>query len=142
MNRVRTWDVDLEQWAAQLLGEPFAWGVTDCATLAIKSQRILYGVDVFRLPTWKSKAKALRTLTDVTSIRAVLKAHARRVGRNFLQAGDLVLVGKGCAELETDGLMIVVRDYALATSPASGVTAVPLEAIPTTLTSYWRIDVG
>ena len=134
MNRVRTWDVDLEQWAAGLIGAPFRWGVTDCASLVIKGQRLIYGVDVFRVPKYKSKAKALRTLVDVKSLRVVLKSYARQVGRRFLQAGDIVLVRKGCSELETDGLLLVVRDYALATSPAAGVISVPLDAIPTKLT--------
>lgn len=141
MKRLRTWDVELEQWAAGMIGEPFAWGRTDCASLVIKGQRIIYGVDVFHTPAWKSKAKALRTLVDVKGFRAVLKRYANQVGRRFLQAGDIVLVGKGCSELQTDGLLIVIRDYALASSPDLGVLSVSLDAIPVKSTTYWRVDV-
>ena len=142
MNRLRTWDVDLEIWASQTIGEPFAWGRTDCVSLVIKGQRIIYGIDVFHGPAYKSKAKALRTLVNVKSLRSVLKSYASQVGRRFLQAGDIVLVGKGCSELETDGLILVIRDYALTTSPTAGVLAIALDVIPTKSTTYWRVDVG
>ena len=142
LNRLRTWDVDLEQWAAGLIGEPFVWGTTDCASLVIKGQALIYGVDVFDMPKYKSKAKALRTLVNIKSLRSALEGHASQVGRRFLQAGDIVLVGKGCTELETDGLLLVIRDYALLTSPATGVLAVLLDAIPIKSTTYWRVDVG
>ena len=142
MNRLRTWDVDLEQWAAGMIGEPFRWGTTDCASLVIKGQTLIYGVDVFHTPQWKSKAKALRTLVDRKGFRSVLTRTAYQVGRRFLQAGDIVLVRKGCSELNTDGLMLVIRDYALSTDPSLGVLSVSLDAIPITSTTYWRIDVG
>ena len=142
MNRLRTWDVDLEQWAATQIGKPFAWGTTDCVSLVIKGQALIYDVDVFQIPKYKSKAKALRTLVNFKAMRSVLEGCARQVGRGFLQAGDIVLVGKGCSELETDGLLLVIRDYALATSPVAGVLAVPLDAIPIKSTTYWRVNVG
>lgn len=141
MNRVRTWDVDLQAWAASLIGEPFQWGRTDCASIAIEAQRLMYGADVFHLPKWKSKAKALRTLESAKGIRAVLRKHAQQVGRGFLQMGDIVLVKNGCDVLETDGLMLVVRDYALFTNPETGVIRVPLEALPKRAT-FWRVRVG
>ncbi len=141
MNRLRTWDVDLQEWAASLVGEPFRWGVTDCVSIVIKAQRIIYGVDVFHLPKWKSKIKALRTLAGVKSMRSVLRQCADQVGRGFLQMGDIVLVKNGCDELGTDGLMLVVRDYLLLTSPETGVVRIPLEAIPTKATC-WRVHVG
>ena len=142
MKRLRTWDVDLEQWAAEQIGQPFRWGTTDCVSLVKKGQKLIYGFDVFRVPEYKSKAKALRTLVNVKSLRSVLSSCASQVGRRFLQAGDIVLVGKGCSELETDGLLLVVRDYVLATSPVAGVLAVSLDAIPVKSTTYWRVNVG
>ena len=141
LNRVRTWDVDLLEWASSLIGEPFRWGRTDCASIVIEAQRLMYGVDVFHLPKWKSKAKALRTLSGAKNIRAVLRRHADQVGRGFLQMGDIVLVKNGCDVLETDGLMLVLRDYALFTNPETGVIRVPLEAIPKRVT-FWRVHVG
>lgn len=141
MHRVRTWDVDLQTWAGSLIGEPFQWGTTDCVSIVIEAQRIIYGADVFQLPKWKSKAKALRTLVEVKSFRAVLRRYANPVGRGFLQMGDIVLVKNGCDVLGTDGLMLVVRDYALFTHPDEGVIRVPLEAIPKRAT-FWRVRVG
>ena len=141
MHRVRTWDVDLQTWAASLIGEPFRWGTTDCVSIIIEAQRLIYGADVFHLPKWKSKLKALRTLAEVKSMRAVLRKYADQVGRGFLQMGDIVLVKNGCDVLETDGLMLVVRDYALFTHPDKGVIRVPLEAIPKKA-SFWRVRDG
>lgn len=140
MNRVRTWDVDLLAWAETVIGKPFRWGRTDCGSLVKKSQRIIYGVDVFHLTAWASKAKALQTLTDIKSIRSLLRRYAQPVGRGFLQMGDIVLVKNGCDAFQTDGLMLVVRDYALSTCPKTGVVRVPLEAIPPKAT-YWRVHV-
>ena len=141
MNRLRTWDVDLQTWAGSLIGEPFRWGTTDCASIVIEAQRIMYGVDVFNLPKWKSKAKALRTLVGVKGMRSGLRRCADQVGRGFLQMGDIVLVKNGCDELETDGLMLVVRDWALFTNPKTGVIRIPLEVIPKKAT-FWRVRVG
>ncbi len=128
-------------WAGSLVGEPFRWGSTDCASIVVTAQRIVYGADVFHQPKWRSKAKALRTLAEVKSLRAVLRKYADQVGRGFLQMGDIVLVRNGCDALETDGLMLVVRDYALSTSPDEGVIKVPLSAIPQRATC-WRVRVG
>ncbi len=139
--RVPTWDVDLEQWAAGLIGTAFVWGETDCASLVVKGQRLIYGVDVFHVDTWKTKAKALRILTERDGLPRVMRLHCKEVGRRFLRAGDIVLVGHGCTEFDTDGMLLVIREYALATSPELGVIAVPLDAMPTTDTTYWRIDV-
>ncbi len=142
LHRLRTWDVDLEQWAAKQIGEPFRWGTTDCASLVIKGQRLIYGVDVFQIPAYKSKLKALRILADGKAIRSLLEVRCIEIGRRFLQAGDIALVGDGCTECRTDGLLLMIRDYALATSPVSGVLAVWLDAIPIKQTTYWRVDVG
>ena len=141
MRRLRTWDVDLEQWAATQIGQPFVWGTTDCWSLVIKGQKHIYGVEVFHTPKYKSKTKALRTLVNVKGMRSLLNSCASQVGRRFLQAGDIVLVGKGCSELKTDGVLQVIRDYALTASPVAGVLAVPLDAIPIKSTTYWRVDV-
>ena len=55
--------------------------------------------------------------------------------------GDIVLVKNGCDVLEADGLMLVVRDYALFTNPETGVIRLPLEAIPAKDTTFWRVRV-
>ena len=141
MNRVRTWDVDLLEWAESLVGKPFRWGTTDCGSIIRKAQQIIYGVDVFQLAPWKGKTKALRTLVEIKGMRSQLCKCADQVGRGFLQMGDIVLVKHGCDVLETDGLMLVVRDYALSTSPEGGVIRVPLEAIPKKAT-FWRVRVS
>ncbi len=141
MKRLPTWDVDLLEWAGSLIGEPFKWGRTDCASIVIQAQRLIYGSDVFHLPKWKSKAKALRTLVGVKGMRSVLQGCADPVGRGFLQMGDIVLIKNGCDELETDGLMLFVRDYALFTNPETGVIRVPLETIPAKGTTFWRVRV-
>ncbi len=99
----------------------------------------MYGTYVFNVPKWKSKAKALRLLANVKGMRCVLRVYAEPVGRGFLQMGDVVLLKNGCDVLETDGLMLVVRDYALSTSPDEGVIRVPLEAIPKKAT-FWRVS--
>ena len=142
MNRVRTWDVDLQTWAGSLIGEPFRWGRTDCASIVIEAQHIMYGTYVFNVPKWKGKVKALRVLANVKGMRCVLRVYADPVGRGFLQMGDIVLLKNGCDELGTDGLMLVVRDYALFTNPETGVIRVPLEAIPKKGTTFWRVRVG
>ena len=141
MIRVRSWDVDLEQWAAKQIGQPFAWGTTDCGSLVATGQKLIYGHDVFHVPKYKSKTKALRTLVTMRGMRSALKSCASQVGRRFLQAGDVVLVGQGCSELQSDGLLLVIRDYALGTSPMTGVLAVALDAIPIKSTTHWRVDV-
>ena len=141
MNRVRSWDVDLLEWAESIVGKPFRWGSTDCGSIVKQAQQIIYGVDVFQLAPWKGKTKALRILVEIKGMRSQLRRCADQVGRGFLQMGDIVLVKNGCDVLETDGLMLVVRDYVLFTNPETGVIRVPLEAIPKKAT-FWRIRVG
>ena len=131
--RLRNWDVRLFHWADTVVGEPFKWGVTDCATLVTAAHVVMYGVDVFKWPTYKSLKGAMTAKAKVGGIRKALKKDCTQVGIKFARTGDIVLI-KHEGE---DGMGVVVGMNVVGAYPGYPVTLVPLSALPSNAT-VWR----
>lgn len=82
MIRYRNWDLALRRWATSMAGQPFVWGTTDCASLALTAVGILYPRrTVLRLQPWTSQREALQLLT----------AHPRAIEDALEQLGGVAL---------------------------------------------------
>jgi hypothetical protein len=93
MIREENWDIRLFHWGNSVVGKPFRWGVTDCASLVIDAMEVMYGVDVFPgVERWRSLRKAVRVLRDVGSLGDFFEdSGGVQVPLAFAQSGDIVL---------------------------------------------------
>jgi hypothetical protein len=123
-------------WADAQRGKPFKWGETDCATIARWACQRMHGTDPFSLPTWRSKAKALRVFRECGGIAKVLGQVASPVGRGFARTGDIALL-KDKAVLG-NSLMVVIDTKVLVSRPETGVTLEDRSILPIS-TSFWRV---
>lgn len=91
--RIRNWDVALVRMATALVGQPFAWGQTDCASLFRRTSAAMYGVEVFPwLGQWKTERGAWRKLVEWGSMaKALTHAGAALVALSEAQSGDILL---------------------------------------------------
>ena len=61
LSRQQQWRPALLAWAAEVRGQPFVWGTTDCAALVRTALHLQFGMDVFaRLPRWATAYQAAR----------------------------------------------------------------------------------
>lgn len=103
MRRVRNWDVALVEHARAVVGSPFTWGQTDCASLAIAAIETMYGGLPLDLPAYTTKTGALRAQKVMSIEGGLLSLGARWVTMRGARAGDILLaVGdlghlSGCA---------------------------------------------
>jgi len=135
--RMQNWDARVVGWAESVLGQPFVWGKTDCAMNVRALSRALYGRDVFKVETWKSKVKALRLLTEKGGLQVALAQVAHPIGRGFATTGDVALMpDKGLAA----SLLVVVEQKAVAATPGKPLQFVALSSLPPD-TQFWRLDV-
>lgn len=91
------WERRLVQWASYSAGQPFEWGVTDCAQLALNAIRAMTIPD-----EWQPLADVRHYATRLGALRAAkqsggIKAHLARLGLRevrlrYLQQGDIVVV--------------------------------------------------
>ncbi len=132
--RLRNWDVRLFHWADSVVGHPFEWGVTDCASLVRAAHIVMYGEDVLGWPAYKSLKGAMSAKEKVGGIRKALKKACVRVGTKFARSGDIVLIKH---EGEA-GMGLVIGANVVGTYPGYPVTLVPLSMLPRSA-SFWRV---
>lgn len=92
LHRVLDWRSRLVAWAESVRGEQYAWGATDCGTLARSALEVLFGVDLFPALAWTTEREALRTLSRIGGVeRALLDMGAEPCHPNFLCSGAVVV---------------------------------------------------
>jgi len=139
--RVRDWRTRLVEWAALQVGQPFAWGKTDCATLARSALRECFGEDVApEVPTWSTKKEAMRVLKQHQPLQILESLGAEQKSIAFARAGDIVsLPSDDAGEL---ALGVWIDGACLVSSKKAGVQLVPAADMPRDCIAYslWEIQ--
>lgn len=119
-------DVHLAVWADTVLGRPFTWGTTDCASLVHRALVVMYGRGVAsRLPKrWSSKAAGLRLAKATTAEVCLEVLGALEVPAVFARTGDIMVTP--AAEGHPAGMGVVVAAALVTSTPAGGVHAYPV----------------
>jgi len=74
-------------------GYPFVWGSNDCVLFAADAVRAQTGVDPLKgLPTWRSKAGAMRALAKLGGLEAAVDGVLTAIPPSMAKRGDIALV--------------------------------------------------
>ena len=83
LRRVRNWNVALADWAQAQIGQPFAWGETDCGTLVRKGLELVFGQPVLEgVPAYSSETEAALAMQELGSAGAYFE----RLGLELVDA--------------------------------------------------------
>ncbi len=127
MQRVPNWDVELVRFAGDMQGRPFRYGSTDCGTLVRGALKAMYGKDVLRgMGSYRLLRDARKLAKSVGPIPEYLKVTlgCKRIRRNFVQAGDIVVLPGEDRRLPQLG--VVVGGKLMVSDVELGVQIVPL----------------
>jgi hypothetical protein len=98
MIRVPNWNVRLVELANEVLGKPFVWGETDCASVARRAVAVMYEDDPVAQHikvTYTTKVGAARAFKKIGSmIDILLAAGAKEVRPDLTQDGDIMVFPK------------------------------------------------
>lgn len=132
--RVPNWDVLLFRWSVSVVGQPYEWGRTDCASLVRQAMTIVYGSDPFDVRPWSTKRQALTRLKAVGSVEDALRAAGMvPVALRHAQGGDVL------CEAVSDGYGacgVVVGRVVVWATQEDGVVRVPLRGREGTLLRF------
>lgn len=141
MHRVVAWDAALIEWARSVIGEPFEWGRTDCASLARGAVLAMYeGAEpkVSVGPGWSTEKGALRAHARTGGVSSVLRRlGAEEVEPTCAQRGDFVLDGSR----EPPSVAVVVTNGVVGADPERGVFLSPMP-LPTEDLQVLRLPHG
>lgn len=132
MRRRPDWDVRLVRLQDDVLGEPFRWGETDCASIVRRALAAMYPEGEVPLPSappeYEDRRGAGRAYVESGGVAAMLEAGgAERVDLNFARQGDVLV---GLAEQGGfPGGAVVVEEHFLVASEEEGVVRRPLRAL-------------
>jgi hypothetical protein len=95
MDRIVNWSVSLAELANDIVGVPFEWGKTDCASVARAALVAMFGEDPL-VPhidvTYTTKIGAARAFKKAGSfVDIVLAAGAREIASNLAGDGDFMI---------------------------------------------------
>lgn len=144
--RARNWRAHLHAWSASVLGQPFAWGRTDCGTLARDALAVMFGQDVVPfVPRWHSAREAVAVLQAYGSVPEILaRLGAPQTTLSFMRAGDLIL-SKSDDDESRIGLAVCVDGRRCIASQPAGVARVLLsrdEPAVVCVYSIWEVPDG
>lgn len=107
-------------WARGLLGQPFVWGKTDCAMLALQGLDRFTGGDYASryAGLWGSKTEALRHYRVELPSEVLQGFGAERVVPTFAVLGDVITVPAG---EWPEQMHFVLGSIALCSDPSRGV---------------------
>lgn len=143
-SRVLNWDVRLVTWAAGLVGTPFEWGKTDCASLVRGCIAAMYGHDFFSY-RYQSERGALKALATGGAVSDhILTLGADLYPFPFAQQGDVVVAPDDNGPWG-EFAHVVIANLAFSSDPVAGVYAQKLQALkfPEGTQVYrlpWEID--
>ena len=132
------------EWAAVQVDRPFAWGETDCASLARAALKQCFGEDVApEVPEWHSKREAARVLRAHPPLQILEALGAERTAIGFARAGDIIslpvtedLIGDIALGVWTDSACLI-------SSQRAGVELLRAGDVPPESVAYslWEIAV-
>lgn len=130
-SRLPNWDAELVRFARAELGQPWAWGHRDCASLIRRGLEAMYGAEIWPGPHWDSRSSAIGALRDHGGVLAVLLRDlgAETVPVPFARTGD-VLVAPAAEDDVTDNAWLLVTGHLLGVNPGDTVRLWPLEECP------------
>ena len=109
------WEQRLLAWADAQIGQPFAWGVTDCHALALRAFEAMHGCFPDQIPEWSSEREALALLVSGWGpLEALPRLGAVPIPHDYWQRGDVIVEpakGGGIA-----GVLVVLGDGRFLTS--------------------------
>lgn len=118
----------LVEFADSVAGEPFEWGHTDCATLAVRALFYANLPDAERVPAvqhYTSEDEARGALQRITPADWLDELGATPIPIGALAPGDVVT---GWLESGLPYVYVVVGSRLLSSTPAEGVRLMPLRA--------------
>lgn len=127
--RIRNWDVALITWATSVIGQPFKWGQTDCASLVRTACEVMYAADLFPdVGRYDTHAGAMRALAYTGGVRQSLRLVGATIQDvKYAQTGDIVL-GPGHAGEPTESAFVVIGKVMLVTNMGMRVDLAPVSA--------------
>ena len=141
--RVLHWRSALLAWAEGLDGQPFAWGLTDCATLARKALEVCFGMDLVpECPSWNKPHEALRVIRDFgrpSQILTRLGAAPRPL--TFVRAGDIIVMPEQQEPIGREALGVWLDGAVLLSDRERGAHIVARPIMPNDATAYsiWEV---
>lgn len=134
MRRVVNWDSAVKAAVTPLLGRPFEWGETDCASVSVACLNAMYDEPIYPKTLYKSLrgARELWGYVDIGKVAERASGHA--VGPQWATYGDIAV-----GDLDSDGfpsLYFVLRGCAVTSSKEKGVFTIPLAKLKDRVTFY------
>lgn len=128
MRRFNDYDVRLMRFASANVGQPFAWGRTNCGALAAGAIDAMFGSDLFTASISARCTSAARglALSRSRATRSVLFGFgAHVVDLNYAQVGDIVVAFEDPWECSH----VVLGKNCLSSSPEKGVFLIPTKLV-------------
>ncbi|KKK48486.1 hypothetical protein LCGC14_3144640, partial [marine sediment metagenome] len=118
--RVLDWPTQLSEWAWDIRGSKYEWGLTDCGQLPRAALYKMFGEDIFpALPDWTNAYQAYRRLRKMGSIEELLVGlGAIPCTRNLLQNGAIVVQDLG---RRLPAIFVYVEPILITSHPETGV---------------------
>jgi hypothetical protein len=132
--RKPNWDNELSRFARRVVGEPYVWGRTDCATIVRYALRVIYGdqLELYWPEQWTGRIEAARAFHDMGG--DWYKAF-RRIGFSPVDRGKWpqgAVVTKSVVGRRPLGMLgIVTMRQVLTSYEGSGVVLVPIDVART-----------
>ncbi len=135
--RQRQWRSQLLTQLLPLVGQPFAWGVTDCASITRRALAAMFGHDVTQLPAWNSPRELLEVRERHGAPADILRGlGAQERALTFLRVGDVV-VSTEPEEEDREALYVCLHGSRCITGTRHGVTLTRPER--GTVYSLWEV---
>ena len=117
----------LNEFANTVTGQPFAWGVTDCFTLALRAIDAMYGTDLEErfVNQWHDEASAAE-YAQTFSVSDYFADLGECIELPFLRAGDVL---EKEDEQGMPRVAVVVGRHVLASAPEHDVLLFPLRLL-------------
>lgn len=139
MNRLHNWDTWLVEFAIKMIGQPFKWGQTDCATLVRNGLRSIYGRDVWRghVGIWTARRGALIVSNRTKPKMALRASGAVETHTKHAWSGDVALGPSMDAHGMFQLSLLIPNRKALTSTPETGVIVVDTLSL-TKGTRFWH----
>lgn len=140
-NRVDNWDRRLVEFAATVVGRPFKWGQTDCASIVRRGLTQVFSQDVWKghVGEWKTKRGALGVSGRTEPQEALRASGAVEVGKHYAWSGDVALGDSVDDHGMLQVALLLPTRKAMTSTPENGVVIVDKLKLAEG-TTFWRYE--